>query len=52
MVAELLAEVGAERGIRTIIDGKLEHYAALDPDVVAAVGGDDFWPVPLAEIQP
>ena len=51
-VGELLAEVGAERGIRTIINGKLERYAGLDPKAVAITGGGEFWPPPLTEAGP
>ena len=44
---ELLAEIGAERGIITIIDQKLERYAELEPKVLEAAGGDEFWQPPL-----
>ena len=50
-VGELLAELGAERAVRTVIDDKLKRYAELDPKVVAATGGDGFWQVPLSEVQ-
>ena len=50
VTAELLAELGAERSIATIIDRKLAIYADLDPEVIAAAGGDDFWPAPLHEV--
>ena len=49
---ELLAEIGAERGITTIIDQKLERYAELNPEALEAAGGDDFWPAPVHEVQP
>ncbi len=49
--AELLAEIGAERGITTIIDRKLERYAELDPEAMAAAGGGDFWPAPMHEVR-
>ena len=52
VTAELLAELGAEWNIRTIIDSKLERYAGLDRAAVHATGGDDFWPVPLTETRP
>ena len=52
VTAELLAEIGAERNIRTVIDNKLERYAALDPEAVTVTGGDDFWPAPLTEAKP
>ena len=51
VTAELLAEIGAERSIRTVIDQKLEVYAGLDPKAVAVTGGDNFWPVPLAGVR-
>ena len=50
--AELLAELGAERSIMTLIDQKLGSYAELDPEVLKVAGGDDFWPAPLYEVQP
>ena len=49
--AELLAEIGAERGITTIIDQKLERYAELEPEALEVAGGDRFWPVPLREVE-
>jgi hypothetical protein len=48
---ELLAELGAERDIGTIIDRKLDTYAELEPEVLEAAGGDRFWPVPLREVR-
>ncbi len=50
VAAELLAEIGAERGIQTIIDQKLDRYAELDPEALAATGGDGFWSLPLREV--
>ena len=47
IVGELLAEIGAERGIMTIIDEKLDTYGDLDPNALEAVGADDFWQPPL-----
>ena len=49
---ELLAEIGAERGIQTIIDQKLEHYAELDPQALEVAGGNGFWQPPLREVKP
>ncbi len=51
-IAEFLGELGAERSIRSIIDRKLERYAALDPEALEATGGNDFWPAPIHEVQP
>ncbi len=50
-VAELLAEIGSERGIRTLIDRKLETYAELDSKVIEEVEGVGFWPAPIREIE-
>ena len=47
---EFLAELGAEFGIQTVIDRKLDTYAEIDPEALAAAGGDDFWPAPLSEV--
>ncbi len=49
--AELLAELGAERGIQTVIDQKLDTYAQLDPEALEATGMSDFWPLPLHEVK-
>ncbi len=50
VLGEFLAEIGAERSIQTIIDRKLDTYAELEPKVLEAAGGDDFWSVPLREV--
>ncbi len=50
VLGEFLAEIGAERGIQTVIDKKLERYAELDPEAIEATGGDKFWPVPIHEV--
>ncbi len=46
-VGELLAELGAERSIMTLIDRKLDTYVDPDAEALAATGGADFWPLPL-----
>ena len=46
---ELLAELGAEHGIQTVIDQKLDRYAGLDPEAHEATGGNQFWALPLHE---
>ena len=46
-VGELLAEVSAERGIRTVVDQKLSRYAELEPEAVEVAGADGFWQPPL-----
>ena len=49
--AELLAEIGAERGITTIIERKIEKYAALDTDALELVGGDQFPALPIHVVR-
>ena len=51
VTAELLAEIGGERGIQTIIDQKLDRYVGLDAEALAAAGGDRFWPAALREVE-
>ena len=51
VVAELLAEIGAERGIQTVIDLKLATYAQIDPKVIEAIEAAGFWPTPLHEVR-
>ena len=52
VVAELLAEIGAERGIQTVIDRKLYTYTELEPEALEVAGGDWFWPVPIHGVKP
>ena len=51
-VGELLAEVAADRGIRVVIEQKLNRYADVVPAALEATGGDGFWPAPLREVKP
>ena len=51
VVGELLAEVAAERGLRTIIDQKLDHYLAIPDEALDMTGGDDFPPAPIHEVR-
>lgn len=50
VTAELLAEIGAERSITTIIDRKLARYAEIEPETLEVTAGDGFWPAPLREV--
>ncbi len=50
-VGELLAEIGAERSVMTVIDQKLDTYGGLDAAAIEAAGGDGFWPAPLHEVR-
>jgi hypothetical protein len=47
VLGEFLAEIGAERGITTIIDQKLDTYIEIEPEVLDAAGGKEFWQPPL-----
>ncbi len=51
VTAELLAELGAERSIMTLIDQKLDTYAELEPETLEVTGGDGFWPSPLHGVR-
>lgn len=42
VLAEFLAELGADTFRMTDIERRLERYAGLDPDAVRAAGGDRF----------
>jgi hypothetical protein len=45
-VAAFLDELSAEHDIANAIDAKLREYGRLNPNVVAAVGGDGFAAAP------
>ncbi len=51
VVGELLAEIGAERSIQTLIDQKIDTYASLDSEALEVTGGDGFWPAPLHDVR-
>ncbi len=48
----LLVEIGAERSITTLIEQRLERYAAMDPGALEALGGDRFPARPIHAVQP
>ena len=50
-VGELLAEIGAERSIMTLIDQKIDRYAEIEPEALEVTGGDKFSPAPLNEVR-
>ncbi len=51
VLGEFLAEFGAERGITTIIDQKMEKYINIDPAALEAPGGDQFPAVPIHAVR-
>ncbi len=48
----LLIEIGVERSIMTIIERKVERYAALGIDALELAGGDRFPGLPIHEVGP
>ncbi len=46
-IAELLIEIARCTGQPALIADRLQAYAALDPELVRYIGGDDFPPMPL-----
>ena len=44
---EMLVELGLQHLIRTEIEAAVNRYAALDPELLCAVGADTFPPVPV-----
>ncbi len=52
VTAELLAEIGVECLIRTVIDRKLATYVSIKPEAIEAAGGGEFWPAPIHGVQP
>lgn len=50
-LAELLREIATETDCVDLITAKLEAYAALDPETVAALGADRFAPSPIRLIS-
>ena len=51
LIVELLDELGAERLNRTEIETKLERFAALSDEALAATGGDQMQPTPIYEVK-
>ncbi len=48
---EFLAELGADLGIQTPIDQKLDAYLEVGAAALEAAGGDEFWPAPVRKIR-
>ena len=48
----LLVEIGAERGITTLVERKIERYAALDVNALELAGGDRFPALPVYLVRP
>lgn len=52
VLTEYLGELAAERGIRVIVERKIERYAALDIDALELAGGDRFPALPVYLVRP
>ena len=50
-VAEFLSEIATTTGQSRFIAARLQVYAKLDPEIVRAVGGDRFPPMPLEVVR-
>ena len=51
-VCELLAEIGEQRLCRIFVEQRVQRYAEIDPDHLAALDGDTFPRPPLREVAP
>lgn len=51
VMAELLAEIAAERMLATYVEGKLERYAALPREAVEAFNAGRLPLIPLRSVQ-
>ncbi len=51
VMAELLAEIAAERGIRILIERKIDKFTGLEPEALEVTGGDRFWQPPIHEVE-
>jgi hypothetical protein len=50
LVAELLSEIGCHHGIEDDIAARLDRYATVDHDLLAALGADRFPASPIWQI--
>ena len=50
-LAELLDELATATGQPALIADRVEAYAGLDPEIVRALGGDNFPPMPLEVVR-
>ena len=52
LTAELLAEIGAERSLTSLIEAKVEKYADINDAALNLTGGRSFPPNPLHGVEP
>ena len=51
VLGELLAELGAERCLMSVIEAKLDRFLTVPDEVLDAIRGHDFPPRPLHEVR-
>ena len=51
LIVEMLAELGAERLIATVIDQLLDHYLSIPDEALDATGARDFPLVPIHGVR-
>ena len=51
VIAEMLAELAAERNLATVIDEALDRYIDIDDAALDATNGRHFPPPPLTEVR-
>ncbi len=51
-IIELLIEIGEQRLCRTYLEQRVRRYAEIDPEHLAALGGEHFPRPPLYEVSP
>ena len=49
-IVELLIEIGEQRLCRTYLERRIRRYSEIDPEHLAALGGDAFPRPPLYEV--
>ncbi len=49
-IIELLIEIGEQRLCRTYVEQRVQRYSEIDPEHLAALGGDKFPRPPLYEV--
>ena len=52
LVGELLAELGAERCLTSIIEAKLDRFLTVPDEAQDAMGSHEFPPAPIHEVEP
>ena len=51
VITELLIEIGEQRLCRTYLEQRVQQYSGIDPEHLAALGGDRFPRPPLYKVQ-